>query len=164
MSSPERPLLPEKPLAPETPAALAATMPEVKTQELAVAPAAPGEIANPAKRKSVLEAAAEIANAINAKRRKLTEKTPVAKLPAAWVGTTTGAQTKKAAPPKPAPAVAAPANAAAKPGATGKTQKEKAYNTAWLKAKNAALAAGKSLEDAKAAGRDAGKAARDAIA
>ena len=169
LTSPEKPLLPEKPLAPETPAALAATMPEVKTQELVVAPAAPGEIANPAKRKSVLEAAAEIANAINAKRRKLVEKTPVAKLPAAWAGTTKGARAKKvapamAAPAVAAPAVAAPATAAAKAGATTKTPKEKAYNSAWLKAKNAALAAGKSFEDAKAAGRDAGKAARGAIA
>ena len=168
LTSPEKPLLPEKPLAPETPAALAATMPEVKTQELVVAPAAPEEI-KPAKRKSVLEAAAEIANAINAKRRKLAEKTPVDKLPAAWAGTTKGARAKKvapamAAPAVAAPAVAAPAKAAAKAGATTKTPKEKAYNSAWLKAKNAALAAGKSLEDAKAAGRDAGKAARDAIA
>ena len=169
LNSPERPLLPEKPLAPETPAALAATMPEVKTQELAVAPAAPGEIANPAKRKSVLEAAAEIVNAINSKRRKLATKTPVAELPAAWVGTTKGARAKKVAPAMAAPAVAVPAvaapvKAAAKAGATTKTAKEKAYNSAWLKAKNAALAAGKSLDDAKAAGRAAGKAARDAIA
>ena len=168
LTSPEKPLLPEKPLAPQTPAALAATIPEVKTQELVVAPAAPEEI-KPAKRKSVLEAAAEIANAINAKRRKLAEKTPVDKLPAAWAGKTKGARAKKvapamAAPAVAAPAVAAPATAAAKAGATTKTAKEKAYNSAWLKAKNAALAAGKSLDDAKAAGRAAGKAARDAIA
>ena len=168
LTSPEKPLLPEKPLAPQTPAALAATIPEVKTQELVVAPAAPEEI-KPAKRKSVLEAAAEIANAINAKRRKLAEKTPVDKLPAAWAGKTKGARAKKVAPAMvapavAAPAVAAPATAAAKAGATTKTAKEKAYNSAWLKAKNAALAAGKSLDDAKAAGRAAGKAARDAIA
>ena len=142
----------EEPMAPETPAALAA-----KTQELAVAPPAPAGIHTPAKRKSVLEAAAEIANAINQKRYKLSKKTAVVELPAGWVGIKKGEK-------EAAPAVAAPEKAAAKAGAGSKTPREKAYNTAWLKAKLAALAAGKSLEEAKAAGRAAGKLARDAIA
>ena len=57
-----------------------------------------------------------------------------------------------------------PEKAAAKAGAGSKTPKEKAYYAAWMTARNAALAAGKSLEEAKAAGRAAGKLARDAIA